>query len=360
VPGRAKPTFQGREIVLGPRAGDYYLVRHGLAEGELVVTKGNFKLDAELQIQAKPSMMTPEGGGGGGQHGGMNMGKKTPGSKKMKMAPMLPQAVQGQLHALLKVAAKINGSIAAENLPAAREAFGKLQLKVAAVDETGLTGQVKMLWREYAMFLTNDAIEGKDAKDSGTARRVAELMNEHLASMKSKLGLGPDVSPAPIASAIGPKFRQQLAKATSAYLAMQQALGNDHQARASKAATKMAEALDAVDMKLLRGKAHMVWMKTAGQLRKILAGAAGAKDIESLRESFALLSDELAVALGRFGVAGDGLYQFKCPMAFNSRGATWLQVGKEPLNPYFGQAMPQCGDIVQRLPGSRAKGGSNE
>ena len=34
-------------------------------EGELVVTEGNFKIDAEIQIQAKPSMMTPEGGGGG-------------------------------------------------------------------------------------------------------------------------------------------------------------------------------------------------------------------------------------------------------------------------------------------------------
>ena len=57
-----RPTFEGREIVLGPRAGDYYLVRHGLEEGELVVTQGNFKIDAEIQIQAKPSMMTPARG----------------------------------------------------------------------------------------------------------------------------------------------------------------------------------------------------------------------------------------------------------------------------------------------------------
>ena len=59
---KEKPTFEGREIVLGPRAGDYYLVKEGLEEGEQVVTKGNFKIDASLQIQAKPSMMNPEGG----------------------------------------------------------------------------------------------------------------------------------------------------------------------------------------------------------------------------------------------------------------------------------------------------------
>jgi Cu(I)/Ag(I) efflux system membrane fusion protein len=62
VPGAEKPTFEGRQIVLGPRAGDWYIVRSGLAEGERVVIRGNFKIDSALQIQAKPSMMSPEGG----------------------------------------------------------------------------------------------------------------------------------------------------------------------------------------------------------------------------------------------------------------------------------------------------------
>jgi len=60
-PNTEKPTFEGREVVLGPRAGDYYLVKEGLAEGEVVVSKGNFKIDSALQIQAKPSMMSPQG-----------------------------------------------------------------------------------------------------------------------------------------------------------------------------------------------------------------------------------------------------------------------------------------------------------
>jgi Cu(I)/Ag(I) efflux system membrane fusion protein len=59
-PNTEKPTFEGREVVLGPRAGDYYLVKEGLTEGEVVVSKGNFKIDSALQIQAKPSMMNPQ------------------------------------------------------------------------------------------------------------------------------------------------------------------------------------------------------------------------------------------------------------------------------------------------------------
>ena len=57
-----RPTFEGREVALGPRAKDYYVVRDGLAEGEQVVTNGNFKIDSAMQISAKPSLMVPRGG----------------------------------------------------------------------------------------------------------------------------------------------------------------------------------------------------------------------------------------------------------------------------------------------------------
>ena len=62
LPDKEKPTFEGRQVTLGPRAGEHYLVKEGLTEGELVVNKGNFKIDSALQIQAKPSMMSAENG----------------------------------------------------------------------------------------------------------------------------------------------------------------------------------------------------------------------------------------------------------------------------------------------------------
>lgn len=58
VPDTEKPTYEGREVMLGHRAGDYYLVESGLNEGEIVVTNGNFKIDSEMQLRAKPSMMS--------------------------------------------------------------------------------------------------------------------------------------------------------------------------------------------------------------------------------------------------------------------------------------------------------------
>lgn len=52
------PTFEGREVELGPKVGMHYVVLSGVKEGERVVVKGNFKIDSALQILAKPSMMS--------------------------------------------------------------------------------------------------------------------------------------------------------------------------------------------------------------------------------------------------------------------------------------------------------------
>ncbi|MFH1532196.1 MAG: efflux RND transporter periplasmic adaptor subunit [Pseudomonadota bacterium] len=58
VPDSDSPRYEGRTVVVGPRAGEYYVIKSGVEEGEEVVVKGNFKIDAALQILAKPSMMS--------------------------------------------------------------------------------------------------------------------------------------------------------------------------------------------------------------------------------------------------------------------------------------------------------------
>lgn len=54
-----EPVYESREVRLGMRAGDGYVVLDGLSEGERVVMRGAFQIDSAMQIQAKPSMMRP-------------------------------------------------------------------------------------------------------------------------------------------------------------------------------------------------------------------------------------------------------------------------------------------------------------
>ncbi|MEQ8572018.1 MAG: efflux RND transporter periplasmic adaptor subunit [Deltaproteobacteria bacterium] len=52
--------YEPRTVRLGPRLGDVYPVVAGLAEGERIVARGAFALDADLQIRGGHSMMAPE------------------------------------------------------------------------------------------------------------------------------------------------------------------------------------------------------------------------------------------------------------------------------------------------------------
>ena len=67
---RGNGLYELIEPHLGPRAGDYFPVLHGLKAGDRVVSRGNFLLDSQFQISGKPSLLYPEGMAGSGHaHG---------------------------------------------------------------------------------------------------------------------------------------------------------------------------------------------------------------------------------------------------------------------------------------------------
>ncbi|NQU47639.1 MAG: efflux RND transporter periplasmic adaptor subunit [Planctomycetes bacterium] len=149
LPGE-EPHFQGREIVLGPRAGDWFVVVEGLMEGELVVDKGAFRLDAELQLTGKVSMMSPDGGGSGGHnHGGMPAGKS--------MQKMLPHEMswdklsansefQSQMGALAKAYIEIQVGLAADDLATAKTAANNTLQALKTIPHDGVDANAHSVW----------------------------------------------------------------------------------------------------------------------------------------------------------------------------------------------------------------------
>jgi Cu(I)/Ag(I) efflux system membrane fusion protein len=71
------PAFEAREVILGKKAGNEYIIESGLESGESVVTNGTFKVDAAAQLNDKLSMMNPQPGSGvnlgAHDHGDMDM-----------------------------------------------------------------------------------------------------------------------------------------------------------------------------------------------------------------------------------------------------------------------------------------------
>jgi len=55
-----EPIFHLREIELGPKLGESFVVLAGLTDGEEIATQGAFSIDAAAQLEGKPSMMNQD------------------------------------------------------------------------------------------------------------------------------------------------------------------------------------------------------------------------------------------------------------------------------------------------------------
>jgi len=263
LPGTDEPTFEGREIVLGPRAGDYYLVRSGLKEGEIVVTNGNFKIDSAVQIQAKPSMMTPEGGGGGGhQHG--DGGKPSKAGQGKTMTPgSVPAEFHSQLQKLESAYEAIAKAVKLKDISLIRNEFLAFEKALSKIDGSLLSGHLRMLWNEFSMLLNNDAVEGRDVKKFTEIDRVFKVLTKNMRRVRERLGTSHDAqSSRPSQHLEVPAvFQAQLAKLWEAYLSLQQVLASDNLLLAQQAVTHFQTSLSEVDAKPLDEDAHQVWKK---------------------------------------------------------------------------------------------------
>ncbi len=250
--GEETGLYAGKELVLGPRAGDFYVVEEGLEEGQRVVTRGNFKIDSAVQILAGPSMMNPEGGGPapGHQHG----------------APGVPPG--------------------------------------------------------------------------GTAGEGVHITRYDVPA----------------------EFRAQLDRVYESYLHIHHGLSRDDLEHARSAAATMAEAVEGVDMMLLTEPAHGAYMVHLGDFEEHSREIGSAGDIEGAREAFLPLSETMYAMSVQFGTTGKKpVYLFHCSMAFEGRGAHWLQSIKEVENPYYGAAMFRCGEMTGTvIAGAEMKAGERQ
>jgi Cu(I)/Ag(I) efflux system membrane fusion protein len=144
------------------------------------------------------------------------------------------------------------------------------------------------------------------------------------------------------------EFRTQLGAVLEAYFKIHKALAGDDPEATQTTAAAMQEQLGNVDMALLEGDVHMVWMEHLKNLNAALGRLVEAKPIENQREAFYSLSQQLTQTVQVFPVP-QPVYKAYCPMAFNDAGAFWLQDNDEVLNPYFGAMMLRCGEVQGTL-----------
>ncbi|MHC4910909.1 MAG: efflux RND transporter periplasmic adaptor subunit, partial [Planctomycetota bacterium] len=138
VANTEKPTYEVREVALGPRAGDLYIVESGLSEGEDVVVNGTFRIDSAMQIAAKPSMMLPGG------------------ADATSARTTVPESFLFDLKPVYAAYLDAQEALAADDLGGFVQAAGDLDTALSLVEEVGLVGKPLGAWRRAAARLRSE------------------------------------------------------------------------------------------------------------------------------------------------------------------------------------------------------------
>jgi len=228
--------YEGREVVLGPRVNDYYIVKSGLAEGENIVVNGAFRIDSELQIRAKPSMMSPKGGTKPSEH--------------------------------------------------------------------------------------NTPVNAGAVVSAAKAETVPAIVNM------------------PVTTA----FSEGLTKLFATYFSTAEALTKDDLSAAKAGFDKVEQIRKEVTSE--PGKPYEAWHSANKALSAALEHRGHTETIADARALLEKLSTQMIMLNRHYGSKIDGeRFVAFCPMAFDNKGAYWLQKNKTIINPYFGPKMLHCGEI---------------
>lgn len=168
VPEKEEPTFVAREVTLGKRVGNQYIIKDGLTAGEEVVTHGNFKLDGAAQLADKLSMMNRTPGTGANKTGHEGHAPETESSggsevieieddhsaHKNTQAESIAPAFKAQLNEVLKEYLIMKEALVESDVSKTSASAKSLQERLNSVDMTLVKGDLHLKWMEHLESLT--------------------------------------------------------------------------------------------------------------------------------------------------------------------------------------------------------------
>ncbi len=171
-----------------------------------------------------------------------------------------------------------------------------------------------------------------------------------LAGVTSMMNPGEEIKDDNIYRLDTPKeFVAQINTLLNSYLKMKDNFFAADREKASAQAKDILKNLKEVNMELLKGDAHMYWMKLAKTIKENAKVIAEATNIDTQRRAFKPLSETMIKVYKSFGLENEKVYVQFCPMFDDNKGAFWLSTQKQIANPYYGDLMPTCGDTKDSI-----------
>jgi len=154
-------------------------------------------------------------------------------------------------------------------------------------------------------------------------------------------------------------FNQSFTSLLNAYYSLKDALVANDTAKATAAALELAVQTEKLNIKELNGDSTGTIKQTAsfytGSIGPMVSNLAGEKTLAGKRKQFEEISDAVWSLTRTVRYDGQKVFYLYCPMAFDNKGAYWLSSDKEIHNPYFGDKMPNCGEVADSVDYSRKK-----
>jgi len=175
----------------------------------------------------------------------------------------------------------------------------------------------------------------------------------------SMMTMADDVSSAPpSAPLVSPAFRAALRPVVAAYLEVQGQLAEDDLDGARESLSQLATRTNEASPQGSR-RAMDAWQRIASKLVGHARHGSVSTDAGDLRNAFEMISMQQSELLRIFGNPLDRALRLAfCPMAFDSKGAEWIQVDGALKNPYYGPSMLRCGEFRATILPSERLGAS--
>ena len=144
-------------------------------------------------------------------------------------------------------------------------------------------------------------------------------------------------------------FQQELDKLLAGYLKLKNALIEGKEEESLTLTREFAANLQKIEGTGLTGEAADFWQEKKSFLLQHSEEGMEAKSLKLQRENFVYLSDAMIKTVAAFGLQNRTVFVDYCPMANSDKGAYWLSEVAEIRNPYYGDAMLSCGEIVEQI-----------
>jgi membrane fusion protein, copper/silver efflux system len=176
LPDMPIPTFEMREIDLGPELGNSFVVLSGLEEGEELVTNGVFSIDAAAQLAGKTSMM--------------NQPKKTKDEIIPDFRKMTSANLANQLNLIFNAYILFKNQLVESD---AKSSFTESQNLLKKIETTGMnlfSGASHEYWMLKSSLIRTALKEIKPTSNIDEIRKSFVIISENLIKVFKAFGTG--------------------------------------------------------------------------------------------------------------------------------------------------------------------------